>query len=59
MSFSHYLAHTNPIFLSMEVLPLRKLFKNKVGITMYKYSNNLLVECISLLYLRNDSIHDH
>ena len=26
---------------------------------MYKYSNNLLQECISLLYLRNDSIHEH
>ena len=26
---------------------------------MYKYSNNLLPECISLLYLRNDSIHEH
>ena len=22
MNFSHYLAHTNPVFLSMEVLPL-------------------------------------
>ena len=26
VSFSHYLAHTNPLFLSMEVLPLRKYF---------------------------------
>ena len=26
---------------------------------MYKYSNNLLPECISLLYLRNDSFHEH
>ena len=31
----------------------------KVGLIMYKYSNNLLPECISLLYLRNDSIHEH
>ena len=59
MSFSHYLAHTNPLFLSMEVLPLMKIFLYKVGLIMYKYSNNLLPECISLLYLRNDSIHEH
>ena len=26
MNFSHYLAHTNPLFLSMEVLHLRKIF---------------------------------
>ena len=59
MSFSHYLAHTNPLYLSMEVLPLMTIFLYKVGLIMYKYSNNLLPECISLLYLRNDSIHEH
>ena len=26
---------------------------------MYKYSNNRLPESISLLHLRNDSIHEH
>ena len=26
---------------------------------MYKYSLNLLPECIAHLYLRNDSIHEH
>ena len=34
MSFSHYLAPTNPLFLSMEVLPLRKIFFYKVGLIM-------------------------
>ena len=36
MSFSHYLAHTNLLFLPMEVLPLRKIFLYKVGLIMYK-----------------------
>ena len=40
MNFFHYLAHTNPLFLSMEVLPLRKIFFYKVGLIMYKYSLN-------------------
>ena len=57
MNFSHYLAHTNPLFLTMEVLPLRKIFFYKVGLIMY--SLNLLPECIAHLYLRNDSIHEH
>ena len=26
---------------------------------MYRYSLNLLPECIAQLYLRNDSIHEH
>ena len=56
MNFSHYLAHTNPLFLSMEVLPLRKIFFYKVGLIMYKYSFNLLPECIAHLYLRNDIV---
>ena len=56
---SYYLAHTNPLFLSMKVLPLRKIFFHRVGLVMYKYSNHRLPECIAQLYLRNDSIHEH
>ena len=26
---------------------------------MHNYSNTLIPECISLLYLRSDSIHEH
>ena len=59
MNFSDYLAHTSPLFLSMEVLPLRKIFFDRVGLVMYTSSNNLLPECIAQLYLRNDSIHEH
>ena len=59
MNFSYYLAHTNPLFLSMEVLPLRKIFFHRVGLVMYKYSNHLLPECIAQLYFKNDSIHEH
>ena len=29
------------------------------GLIVYKYSLNLLPECIAHLYLRNDSIHEH
>ena len=59
MNFSYYLAHNNPLFLSMEVLPHRKIFFHRVGLVMYKYSSNLLPECIAQLYLRNDSNNEH
>ena len=59
MNFSYYLAQTSSLFLSMEVLPLRKIFFHRVGLVMYIYSSNLLPECIAQLYLRNDSIHEH
>ena len=50
---------TNPLFLSMEVLPLRKKIFFKVGLIMYKHFNNFLPESRALLYLRNDCIHEH
>ena len=56
MNFSYYLAHTNPLFLSIEVLPQRKTFFHRVGLVMYKYSNHLLPECIAQLYLRNEAV---
>ena len=46
-------------YMTMNVLPLRKIFFYKVGLIMYKYSLNLLPECTAHLYLRNDSIHEH
>ena len=43
----------------MEVLPLRKIFFYKVRLIMYKYSLNLLPECIAHIYLRSDGIHEY
>ena len=43
----------------MEFFPLGNMFLYEVGLIMYKYPYNFLPECISLLYLQNDSIHDH
>ena len=50
MNFSQYLAHTNSLFLLMEVLPLRKIFFHKDGLITYKYSVHHLPE--SVAYLR-------
>ena len=59
ITFSHYLAHTEPLFMSLEILPLEKIFYHRCGLMMYKYHNNLLPFSISQLYAKNDSIHDH
>ena len=42
ITFSHYLAHTHSLFLSLSIQPLDKLFLNQIGIVMYKYCNGLL-----------------
>ena len=59
ITFSHYLAHTEPLFMSLEILPLEKIFYHRCGLMMYKYHNNLLPCLISQLYAKNDSIHNH
>ena len=59
ITFSHYLAHTEPLFMSLEILPLEKIFYHRCGLMMYKYHNNLLPCSISQLYAKNDSIHNH
>ena len=51
LNCSYYFSHTNPLFLPMEDLPLRKIFFHRVGLVMYKYSDHLLPECIAQLYL--------
>ena len=47
------------LYMSLEILPLEKIFYHRCGLMMYKYHNNLLPCSISQLYAKNDSIHDH
>ena len=59
ITFSHYLAHTHPLFLSLSILPLDKLFLNQIGIVMYKYCNGLLPDVMNRLYVKNNVIHSY
>ena len=57
ITFSHYLAHTDPLFLSLSILPLDKLFLYKIVIIMYKYCNGLLTGVMNRLYVKKYVIH--
>ena len=35
MNFSHYLAHTNSLFHSMEVLPFKKIYYHRIGLMQW------------------------
>ena len=59
ITFSAYLAHTDPIFKHLNILPLNIIFFCKIGITMYKYSKRLLPEVIGEMYRQNNAIHSH
>ena len=59
ITFSHYLAHTQPLSIYLFLLPLDKLILNHIGIIMYKLSHGLLPEVINVLYVRNKYIHSY
>ena len=59
ITFSPYIAHTDPIFKHLNILPLNKLFFGRIGIMMYKYSKGLLPEVIGEMYRQNNAIHSH
>ena len=57
MTFSHYLAHTEPIFNDLPLLPFHKFFLYSTGIFMYKYSINCLPLSLCKLYVKNSIVH--
>ena len=59
ITFSHYLAYTQPLFIDLFLLPLDKLILNRIGIIMYKICNGLLPEVINVLYVRNNNINSY
>jgi len=59
ITFSPYLAHTEPIFHNLLILPLDKLIFHRIGILMYKLSNGMLPEVLNRLYKKNSEIHSY
>ena len=59
ITFSNYLAHTEPIFKELNILPIHKLYFNRIGILMYKYTTGLLPEVMNELYTQVNEIHDY
>ena len=52
MTFSPYLAHTDPLFKSFEILPIDKIFIDRIGITMFKVTDELAPKSISSFFLK-------
>ncbi len=59
ITFSTYLAHTDPIFKDLSILPIQKLYLHRVGIFMYKYSFGTMPQVMSELYTKQHEIHSH
>ena len=59
ITLSHYLAHTQPIFMHLSILPLDKLILNQFGIIMNKHSSDLISNVMDTLYNMNKDVHSH
>ena len=52
-------AHTDPLFDELKILPLHKIYVYKIGILMFKFSQNLLPSIFDNIFSRNSQIHGH
>ena len=59
ISFSAFLAHTRPILLKLNLLPLCKVVIQKTSIFMYKLMNNMLPAALNYLIVRNNDISQY
>ena len=59
ITFSERLAHTEPLFLQLNILPIDKLIQDRIGLFMYKMYNGLHPPTINNMYIKNSDIHNH
>ena len=59
MTFAPYLKHSAPIFKSLELLPIEKVFISRVAIVMFKITCDMLPETMAKLYSKNKDYHAH
>ena len=59
MTFAPYLEHSAPIFKSLELLAIEKVFINRVAIVMFKITCDMLPETMAKLYSKNKDYHAH
>ena len=59
ITFSKRLAHTEPLFLQLNILPIDKLIQDRIGLFMYKMYNDLHPPTINNMYIKNSDVHNH
>ena len=57
ITFSHYLAHTEPIFDTLNILNFNKWVVHRIGLMMFKYSKDLVPLPIVQLLTENYEFH--
>ncbi len=59
ITFSRYTVDADPLFWELNILPLKKLVIQRIGLQMHKYSTYTLPIAVMELFVTNDTIHAH
>ena len=59
ITFAHYLDHTEPMFMELNILNFKKLVIQRIAILMFKNALNMVPKPIGLLFTKNCHIHNH
>ena len=59
ITFSHYLAHTAPLFISQNILNLKKLITHRIALLMFKYHIGVLPDPMNKLFSLNNEKHNY
>ena len=50
---------SDPIYITLDILPLQKLVTHRIALMMYKYSHGMLPQIIQDLYVTNNAVHHY
>ena len=59
ITFSLYLAHTEPLFKELNILPFPKIVIQRIALQMFKFTNKLLPSAISELFISNSAVYKY
>ena len=59
ISYSYYHANSDPLFKTLKILPVAKLYVYLVALFMFKYHHNLLPDIFTDMFSTNNSTHDY
>ena len=59
INFSHYKASSDPIYITVDMLPLQKRITHRITLMMYKYSHGMLPQMIQDLFVTNNVVHHY
>ena len=59
ITFSQYLAHTNDLFVQLQILPFKKLVIHRIGLQMFKNNLGYIPKAVESLFITNSDIHKY